>query len=60
MTAMTTTPLTDIVQTLEMPHGLEIDLEGLGGAPGGFTLTYTVGANRYAVLGCKFAPLAFI
>ena len=27
MTAMTTTPLTDIVQTLEMPHGLEIDLD---------------------------------
>ena len=24
---MTTTPLTDIVQTLEMPHGLEIDLD---------------------------------
>jgi len=35
--------------------GLEIDLEGLGSTPGGFTLTYTVGANRYAVLGCKFS-----
>jgi len=35
--------------------GLELDLEALGSAPGGFTLTYTVGANRYAILGCRFS-----
>lgn len=35
--------------------GLEIDLETLGSKPGGFTLTYTLGANRYAVLGCRFS-----
>ena len=35
--------------------GLEIDVEALGSKPGGFTLTYTVGANRYAVLGCRFS-----
>jgi hypothetical protein len=35
--------------------GLEIDLEALGSTPGGFTLSYTVGANRYAVLSCRFS-----
>ena len=35
--------------------GLELDLETLGSTPGGFTLTYTVGANRYAVLSCRFS-----
>lgn len=35
--------------------GLEINLEELGARPGGFTLTYTAGLSRYAILGCVFA-----
>jgi hypothetical protein len=35
--------------------GPEIDLDAIGSKEGGFTLTYTVGAARWAVLGCKFS-----
>lgn len=35
--------------------GLEFDLEAVGSKPGGFTLTYEVGAVVYSVLGCKFS-----
>ena len=30
-------------------------LETLGLTPGGFTLSYTVGPNRYAALSCRFS-----
>ena len=35
--------------------GPELDLDALGSKPGGFTLSYTVGAAKYAILGCKFS-----
>jgi hypothetical protein len=35
--------------------GLEVDLEALGSKPGGFTLTYSLGVMKYAVLGCRFS-----
>ncbi len=35
--------------------GPEIDLDALGSKPGGFVITYTVGAARYMILGCKFS-----
>jgi hypothetical protein len=35
--------------------GLEIDLDALGSKPGGFTLTYSIGTMRFAVLGCRFS-----
>jgi hypothetical protein len=42
--------------TLALPKtGVEINLEELGAKVGGFTLTYTSGANKYAVIGCVFS-----
>lgn len=45
----------DITATCQLAvpkTGLEINLEALGIKVGGFTLTYTAGINRWALLGC--------
>lgn len=40
--------------TFAMPAtGPEFDLKALSANPGGFTLSYTAGAQKYALLGCR-------
>ena len=48
----------DVSGSFKLPvpkTGLEINLDTIGSKPGGFTLTYTIGVNRFAILGCKFS-----
>ena len=42
--------------TLAYPKtGLELNLEALSLKPGGFSLTYTAGINRWSLVGCKLS-----
>lgn len=33
--------------------GLEVDLAALAAKPTGFTISYSLGANKYALIGCR-------